>query len=126
MEKFIENPYLSLYCQDDILFVEYRPEIEINISMAKEIMDYIEEYCANRNFLIFEDMSNIKWIDKKSRDYFGQHPINKKMKAWAYFSDQPIHKIMYTIYKTFSNPQGNSEFFSNKEEAIKWLSDFRN
>ena len=123
--KFAENDYVSANINGDILSIEYKPNVEIHSMIAAQIMTFLENFCQDKNYLVLEDMNNIKWIDKRSRDYFAQHPFNGKMKGWAYFSSQPIHKIMYTIYYTFSKPQGNTAFFTNKEDGLNWLLSFR-
>lgn len=125
-KKYTQNNFVRLTAEEEILWIEYKEQAEINLPGAVQIMELMERFCEGKKFFILEDMSNIKWIDKRSRDYLAQHPLNAEMKAWAYCSSQSIHKIMYEIYNTFSRPRVNTAFFTTKEEGLNWLSGFRN
>src|SRR5687768_5331128 len=109
-KKFAENTYIRLSIEGNILYLEYKPEISITLLAAKEILDLISSVCKDEKYLVLQDMNNLKWIDKQSRDLFAFHSITNQMHAWAYYSQQPLHKIMYTIYLTFSKPGVKTEF----------------
>jgi hypothetical protein len=118
---FIENDYLKLWYEEDILHIEYQPNLSINLFVASEIIDLLKKVCNKNNYCLVQDVSNLKWIDRESRDFFAREECTGLMKAWAYFSKNPIHKIMYLMYTSFSNPQAKTKFFTNKKDAIKWL-----
>jgi hypothetical protein len=120
-KKFAENDYVRLSIEGSILFLEYKPETNITLGPAKEVLNLISLVGKKDKYLVLQDMNNLKWIDKQSRDLFASHPVISQMHAWAYHSKQPLHKIMYTIFVTFSKPEIKTEFFNTRESGLKWL-----
>ena len=124
-KKFAENNYVQLWTEGNILYLEYKSHLTIDLATAKEILDIISSVCKKEKYLVFQDMSNLKWINKQSRDLFASHPITNQMHAWVHYSKKPLHRIMYTIYLTFSKPEVSMEFFSHFEEGLQWLREFK-
>src|SRR5690606_15479941 len=119
--KFTENNYVRLWTEGEILYWEYLPEALIQITAAREIMDMMNSLCGTDQFFVLQDMSNLKWIDKASRNYFAYHSVTNSMHAWAFHSMNPLHKNMYSIYVTLSKPDVKTNFFRTSEESMNWL-----
>ena len=120
-KKFAENEYVILYTENQILFIEYKEGTCINLTVAGKIIDLISAVCKEERYLVLQDMNNLKWIDKASRNFLATHPVTNQMLAWAYHAKDPLHQLMFNIYVTFSKPEVKSEFFKNSQEGVKWL-----
>jgi hypothetical protein len=120
-KKFAGNNFVQLLIETNLLYIEFKPHCIINLTLSEEILQLITSLCKEEKYLVLQDMNNLKWIDKQARDLWASHPVNKNMIAWAYHSRDPIHKVMYTIYKTLSEPEIVTGFFQNPEEGRRWL-----
>jgi hypothetical protein len=120
-KKFAENDFVQIWNEEEILFWEFKPDTIINVLATKEILDLMRFFCQRNQYLVFQDMTNLKWIDKRSRDLFAADKTINNMIAWAYFSEQPLHKVVYSIYATFSKPTVTTNFFDQKENGMNWL-----
>lgn len=121
VQKFAENEYVILSTEENILHLEYKPEVCVNLTVAKEIISLISSVCNDERYLVLLDLSNLNWIDKDSRNFFASHPTTNQMLAFAFYSQNQLHQVIYNIYLTFSKPEVKSEFFRNSQEGIKWL-----
>lgn len=123
-KKFAENDYVQLRTEGNILYSEYKVGLSINLEIAEEILRLYSSICKEEKYLVLQDMKNLIWIDKKSRDLLAAHPITNQMIAWAFHSRKPLHKVMYSIFVTFSNPEVTTEFFTHPDAALRWLKEF--
>lgn len=124
-KKFTENETIQLWSEAEILFWQFKPETIINAQSTIEILDLLTSFCQGNQYLVFQDMTNLKWIDKRSRDLFASDKTLNSMYACAYYSKLPLHKIVYSIYATFSKPTVATNFFDRKENGLDWLSKIR-
>jgi hypothetical protein len=116
-----ENEFVRIQIENNIVYLEYAPETNIEILEAIKITELLSRMTKNNSFLVLENMSNIKWIDKQARDYLADNETTKKMKAWASYSPHRIHKIVHLIFINFSKPRVKINFFKDRKSAWEWL-----
>lgn len=123
-QKF-DNSFASFFIGDDgILFFTYKENLELNIEAAKIIVQDRINFQAKKSFPAFVDCRGIKSISKEARDYFAKKGSDLII-ASALLYDSPVHKIIANFYLQINKPVVPSKAFTNKEEALKWLEQFK-
>jgi hypothetical protein len=107
---------------DDIIFFKYSPKLEITIDVAKEIVASRLEYCAGRPCYTLIDFTNVKSVTKEARDYMNSPDGGLKgILGGAFLSNNVVATLFVNLYLKVSNPVIPAKFFTNREEALRWL-----
>ena len=106
----------------DILFFNYAPKIEIDITVAKEIIKSRLEYTRGNSMLTLIDFSNVKSVTKEARDYMNDPEGGLKgILGGAFLSDNAVSTLFINLYLRINKPVVPAKFFTKKEEALTWL-----
>ena len=107
---------------DDILFFKYSPRLEMTIEVAREIVRSRLEYCDGAPMYVLIDVTNIKSATKEARDYMNSNEGGLKgVAGGAFLSNNVVATLVINLFLRVSNLAIPARFFTNKEEALKWL-----
>lgn len=116
----VENEFVKLWILDNILHVKYKPDIDINLAAAKDILDLRLRFQNGTTYSVICYFDGIIGFDKRASDYtsiYGLHRISAISFVGAHFF--PKHIIFSFLRKyEFRIP---TQLTPNKEEAIKFL-----
>ena len=108
--------------EDDILFFKYAPRLEMTIDVAKEIVRSRLEYCNGASMYVLIDATNIKSATKEARDYMNSREGGlKAVMGGAFLSNSVVATLAINLFIKMSNLPIPARFFTNKDDAIKWL-----
>jgi hypothetical protein len=108
---------------DNIIFVDCKPNVEIELEDAKEDMQLSEELVADvGHFATLIDTANIKSISKEARDWYSQvqndNPSNISV---ALIVNSFYTRIIANFFLGFKNSRTEMKIFNEKDDAIEWL-----
>jgi hypothetical protein len=107
---------------DDIVFFKYTPKLEITIDVAHEIVDSRLEYTGGKSVYTLIDFTNVKSVTKEARDYMNSPEGGLKgILGGAFLSNNVVATLFVNLYLKVSNPAIPARFFTNRDEAIRWL-----
>jgi hypothetical protein len=112
---------------DDILFFKYSPQLEMTLDIAKELVANRLEYTNGKWMYTLIDGSNLKSTTKEARDYMANPEGGLKgILAGAFLSNSVVTTVIINLYLSINKPPTPAKFFSNKENAVKWLKELKN
>ncbi|MDF9796903.1 hypothetical protein OKW21_002166 [Catalinimonas alkaloidigena] len=121
--KKFENDYFYAELNDDIVTVQYKPNLHLKLDDAKRIVSERLEYFGDLKTPVLIKSSRIKSIDKQAREYlFSEGLIN--ITAIALVETSTVEKVLTTIVFNFNKPKIPHKVFSDNQDAIKWLRKF--
>lgn len=128
MEKRDYKEYKTVFFwkeeDDDILFFKYAPKLEMDIDIAKEIVNNRLEYTHNKPMYTIIDGSNLKTTTKEARDYMTSLDGGLKgILAGAFLANSVVTTVIINLYLTINKPPTPAKFFSNKQDALKWIAE---
>lgn len=107
---------------DDILFFKYSPKLEMTLDSAKEIVSSRLEYCHGESMYVLIDGTNLKSATKEAREYMHSPEGGLKgVRGGAFLSNNVVATLVINLFLKMSHLPIPARFFTNKEEAIKWL-----
>src|SRR6187399_311354 len=120
--KTFESDYVSMWIEDDILFSNYRKQLEITIDVAKQIVQDRIIFTGGRPYCIMIDFTHLKSVTKDARDYMNNpHGGLKGLLGGAFLSNNVVATLFVNLFLKVSNPGIPARFFTKKSEAIDWL-----
>jgi hypothetical protein len=130
MEKRNYKEYETVFFwkeeQDDVLFFKYAPKLEMDIEIAKQIVENRLEYTNNQPMYTVIDGSNLKSTTKEARDYMTNPDGGLKgILAGAFLANSVVTTVIINLYLTINKPPTPAKFFSNKQDALKWINEIR-
>jgi hypothetical protein len=107
---------------DDIVIFKYAPKLEINIEVAKEIVESRLNYTNGKSVYTLIDFSNVKSVTKEARDYMNSPDGGLKgILGGAFLSNSVVATLFVNLYLKISNPSVPAKFFTTEEDALWWL-----
>ena len=125
MEAFTENEYYKIYIENGIVFGEYKNNLDIDLNAAKQIVELRLAISKGKSYPLFIDARNARSSTKAARDYLASTEATHDIKAGAFYVDSSLNKIIVNFFLSISKPNVPTKLFTNKEDAIKWLQQFK-
>lgn len=111
----------------DIVFFKYSPKLEIDISVAKEIVTSRLDYTQGKSVYTLIDFSNVKSCTKEARDYMNSPEGGLKgILGGAFLSNSVVATLFINLYLKVSSPSVPAKFFTSEEDAVWWLKKIKN
>jgi hypothetical protein len=108
--------------ENDIIFFKYRPSIEIDIAMAKDLVNKRLDYTGGQSVYTLIDFTNVKSVTKEARDYMNSPEGGLKgILGGAFLSNNVVATLFINLYLKVSSPSIPAKFFTNTDDAITWL-----
>lgn len=123
MEGYFENEFAIFWISENILFVEYKPDVVINLVAAQRIVADRMQMQKEKVYPVLCDVRGIADSDKAARDYLAQHG-SVLTKAVSILANQTISIVMISFYLKISKPQVPTKVFSDKAKALEFLKAF--
>ena len=100
----------------------YKPKLEINIDVAKELVDNRLDFTKGQDHYLLVDFTNVKLVTKEARDYMNDPKGGLKgLLAGAFLSNNLVTTLFINLYLRINQPTVPAKFFTKKAEAINWL-----
>ncbi len=121
----IDNDYIEIWMEDGIIFSSYKPNLVINLEIAKLMVKERLKVTNGIERPLFIDISNLISVDLEAREYLSGGDAIKFIKAGAIYTKNPIAKFAGKLFVDVNQPQATTKIFTNKDEAIEWLQQFK-
>ena len=107
---------------EGIIFGVYSPKLDIDVAIAKELVDNRPDYMEGKPVYTLIDFTNVKSTTKEARDYMNNPDGGLKgLLGGAFLSNNVVATLFVNLYLKVSNPTIPAKFFTSKTEAINWL-----
>lgn len=127
MSNTFENDYVTLRLEEDILFVNYKPNSIITIDAAKRVVADRLNLANNTPKYVIAEVSNIKNSTKEAREYLSQKDGGLKgILAGAFVSNKVYSYFILNLFLKIISPNIPAKYFMDEQSAIKWVSELKN
>jgi hypothetical protein len=107
---------------DDVIFWNYAPGLEMDIQIAKELVKNRIEYTQGKSVYALIDVTNLKSTTKEARDFMNSREGGLKgLLGGAFLSNNVVATLLVNLYIRVSSPSIPARFFTNRDEALNWL-----
>lgn len=121
-EQTFKHASIRTYEDDEVLFATYVPHLEIDMAIARELVRDRVEFTGGRPHYVLIDFTNVKSVTKEARDYMNSPEGGlKNILGGAFLSNNVVATLFINLYLKINNPDVPARFFTNKDEAVKWL-----
>jgi hypothetical protein len=108
--------------EEDIIFWNYSPALEMDITIARELVENRLQYTNGKSVYALIDVTNLKSTTKEARDFMNSKDGGLKgLLGGAFLSNSVVATLLVNLYIKVSNPTIPARFFTNREEALEWL-----
>jgi len=120
-----EFKYVTVWSEEsdpDILYSSYTSNLEIDINIARELINDRLEFSKGQSVYVLIDFTHIKSVTKEARDYMNSPEGGLKgILGGAFLSNSIVATLFINLHLKLTNPAVPAKFFTNKQEAVKWL-----
>jgi len=112
---------------DGILAFSYKENLEIDLSIAKQLVEQRLEFTSGKSVFALVDFTNVKSVTKQARDYMNSPDGGLKgIKAGAFLSNNVVGNLFINLYLNINKPSIPAKFFKKKDDALVWLTKIMN
>jgi hypothetical protein len=113
---------LSKSADAEIIFATYVPKLEIDLAIAKELVENRMSFSENKEHYVLIDFTHVKSVTKEARDFMNAPEGGLRgVLGGAFLSNNVVATLFINLYLKVSHPSIPSKFFTDKTEAINWL-----
>ena len=123
--KLYPSVTLSIQDDEDIIFVEYAPNIEVNLELAKEIVSNRLDFAGEKMHYLILDVSNVKSITSDARTYLLDPNTGTKNILGAAFLASNLVSALFANFFIKSRKGFPTKFFHKKNDALKWIKEIK-
>ena len=121
-QRFSTTSFWRKEGDDDIIFWNYAPGLEMDINIARELVKNRLEYTRGMSVYALIDVTNLKSTTKEARDFMNSSEGGLKgLLAGAFLSNSVVATLLVNLYLKVSSPKIPARFFTSGEEALNWL-----
>ncbi len=121
---FYENEYALFWVENGILFFEYKPDVILNLNVAKKVVADRIRFQNEKSYPVLCDIRGIIDTDKSGRDYLA-HSGSMLTKAVGLIVHQKVSITISNFYLHVSKPTVPTRLFTSKEDAIDFLKQYQ-
>ncbi len=121
----IEFYHSWMWLNNGILFGKYKPNLIIDLQVAKDIIRDRKTISRNitRPFLV--DITELLSVDAPARKYMASADACEFLNAGAIYTPNKLLAFLGNAWILLDEPLVPAKIFSNKEAALKWLEPFK-
>lgn len=122
--------YITVWTEEsypEIIFGVYAPRLEIDLTIAKELIDNRVEFSNGKAMYTLIDFTNVKSVTKEARDYMNTPEGGLKgLLGGAFLSNNVVATLFINLFLKVSHPVIPAKFFTDRTEALNWLLKIKN
>lgn len=133
--EFLPTPYGTchinefhhsfLWLNDGILFGKFKPDLVIDLTIAKDMIRDRKIVSGNIVRPFFVDITELLSVDAAARNYIASVEACKLMNAGAIYTQNKLLAFIGNAFILLDKPPVPTKVFSNEKQAIKWLEPFK-
>jgi hypothetical protein len=121
MKDGVENDYVAIWMEDNVLVMVYKKDSVIGIDAAKEIAAFCRNFTKGIPYPVLSYIKFVKAISKEARDFFASKEGCEGLTKGALMVDSGFSKIMGNLFLTVHKPIIPGKIFTDRKEAMEWL-----
>jgi hypothetical protein len=122
--KFMNNDSVYMELKDGLLYVKFKRK-EIDVALAKEIIDQRLSFVDGQTFPIIVDGSEVKELTKPAREALSSDRANQYTVALAVIVRNPVTRTIANFFLKFQQPRYPFRLFTDLEDAREWLKKYQ-
>ncbi len=122
--EIIETRNSKVWLEDGIIRQTLKPQVEVKLAEMKEIVAARKKAGQNKKRPYFNDISNIKSINREARNYGTSEEVAKTISAMALFVKTPLSSMIGNFFLGLNKPPYPTKLFTNEKKALEWLKGF--
>ena len=124
MEAFFEDENSKIWIENGIMNVSFKIP-SVDAASAKFIAATRIRYCNEKSYPTVIDIREVKSVTKEARETLAVDEGIKFVSACAMLINSPVSKIIGNFFLTINKPSLPNRIFTDREEALKWLQQFK-
>jgi len=120
MQTPIENDYLRLWLEEDILCAYFKQE-NLDITAARKAVQLRMDHFNDRSYLFLIDISMTKHMTDEAKQFLASSQATRYIWAGAFLGMSYISCVIGNLFLYVFKPTIPSKLFTDREEARLWL-----
>lgn len=111
--------------EDNIVHTEYKNSVHITLQDSIRDVEIALELGKDEKVLSLANITNVKSIEQKARQYYSSPEAERAFKAVALIVGSPISKMMGNFFIGLNKPKVPLQLFNTTEDGLAWLKEMK-
>ena len=125
-EQYYKDEYGEMWIEDGIIQYIFSPGIIITEEVAINIVRDRIRISKGHTYPSLIDTTQMQYITKEAREYLSKGDGIRYLNSGAFLVKSKVQVIFVNFFLMINKPALPSKLFTNNEEAINWLQQFKN
>lgn len=122
LKEFKTTSFWMNGVDEAVIFWNYAPGLEMDIAIARELVQHRLEYTQGKSVYALIDVTNLKSTTKEARDFMNSREGGLKgLLGGAFLSNNVVSTLLVNLYLKVNRPAIPARFFTDRQEALIWL-----
>ncbi|HTF80974.1 MAG TPA: STAS/SEC14 domain-containing protein [Cytophagales bacterium] len=117
--EVLENDYIKLWKEGDIVVGSYKKGAHITLDVAKEVVQMRLEFQKHKKYRLLVFLNEMTGT-AEARQYLAVEGF-AGVERLALIAQSTVTKVLGNFYILVNKPIVTTKLFSNKVEALRWL-----
>ncbi len=114
-----------LWLNDGILFGKFKPNLVIDLNIAKDMIHDRKTVSENIARPFFVDITELLSVDAAARKYIASAEACKLMNAGAIYTQNKLLAFIGNAFILLDKPPVPTKVFNNGKQALMWLEPYK-
>ena len=119
----IQTLYITLWKEDEILYVKWADGINITLDIAKQAVEARIKFSEGISYPCLIDIRGIKSASKEAREYLAKEGT-QLIKAGALLTGSILTRVLANFFLAINKPPVHTKLFTDEAEAKEWLKQY--
>ncbi len=126
-EKIMQqtHPTLKVWVDNGIIYAVYLKNTEITVELKKEHHRIYKQLVGDKHMPLLLEIEEGVSVNRDARAFSKKIESKQPFTACAVYVHSLSFKILANFYARFYKPHKPFKVFTNKNEALKWLQQFK-
>lgn len=124
IEKKVDISIAGMWKSDGIIYIKFIDKLDMTLEKAKSSVEARLSLCEGLDHPVLIDMRGIRSVTREAREYFANEGT-RLIKAGALIVGSPLNRTLGNIFLWINKPKVQTRLFTNENEALKWLIQYR-
>jgi hypothetical protein len=125
-ETYYQNDYCEYWIEDGIVYEIFKPTFDVlTLEIAKVITQDRLAISNGTSRPLYVELGSALKMEKAANKYLSSGEAMQSLTATGILVSDQIQRFGASLYTKFFKPKIPTKFFTNKESAVFWLTQFK-
>lgn len=117
----IELKYVTIHYKEPIIYLTFKPDVELGFPEIQELVAYSEKLSANKPYVVLTDAREYVKVTPEGKKYSAEAKNSPLQKGTAVIVKNTAYQLAANFFLGIQKPAFPYSAFTEEQKAVEWL-----